>query len=119
HGFKLYAIFVGICFGAFMMSLDIFVIATAIPYITSDFEDTSQLSWYPAAYSLTTCAMTPLAGKLSTIFPLRWIYKISFAIFMVGSAICGFAPNSNIFIIGRAVAGTGASGVASGGLVIV
>lgn len=28
HGFKLFAIFVGICFGAFLMSLDIFVIAT-------------------------------------------------------------------------------------------
>ncbi|KAJ6089453.1 hypothetical protein N7467_004669 [Penicillium canescens] len=79
HGFKLWAIFIGICFGAFLMSLDIFVIATAIPSITSDFKDTSQLAWYPAAYSLTT----------------------------------------NSFIVGRAVAGIGASGVASGGFVIV
>jgi hypothetical protein len=31
HGFKLYAIFIGICFGAFLMSLDIFVIATVLP----------------------------------------------------------------------------------------
>lgn len=30
HGFKLFAIFVGICFGAFLMSLDIFVIATVL-----------------------------------------------------------------------------------------
>ncbi|KAJ5304827.1 uncharacterized protein N7443_004487 [Penicillium atrosanguineum] len=119
HGFKLWAIFIGICFGAFMMSLDIFVIATAIPSITSDFKDTSQLAWYPAAYSLTTCALTPLAGKLSATFPLRWIYIIFFSIFMVGSLICGFAPNSNSFIVGRAIAGVGASGVASGGFVIV
>ncbi|KAJ5485351.1 hypothetical protein N7539_005339 [Penicillium diatomitis] len=70
HGFKLFAIFVGICFGAFLMSLDIFVIATAIPSITSDFQDTSQLA-------------------------------------------------CNTFIPGRAIAGIGASGVASGGFVIV
>lgn len=38
---------------------------------------------------------------------------------MVGSLICGFAPNSNSFIVGRAVAGIGASGVASGGFIIV
>jgi MFS family permease len=38
---------------------------------------------------------------------------------MVGSLICGLAPNSNAFIVGRAVAGIGASGVASGGFVIV
>lgn len=30
HGFKLWAIFIGICFGAFLMSLDIFVIATVL-----------------------------------------------------------------------------------------
>ncbi|RHZ55505.1 MDR family MFS transporter [Aspergillus thermomutatus] len=119
HGFKLFAIFVGICFGAFLMSLDIFVIATAIPSITSDFKDTSQLAWYPAAYSLTTCALTPLAGKLSSTFPLRWIYISFFSIFLVGSLVCGFAPNSNTFIAGRAIAGIGASGVASGGFVIV
>ncbi|KAI2833798.1 hypothetical protein CBS63078_1111 [Aspergillus niger] len=119
HGFKLFAIFVGICFGAFLMSLDIFVIATAIPSITSDFHDTAQLAWYPAAYSLTTCALTPLAGKLSSSFPLRWIYISFFSIFMVGSFVCGFAPNSNAFIVGRAIAGIGASGVASGGFVIV
>ncbi|KAJ5871285.1 MFS transporter [Penicillium soppii] len=119
HGFKLYAIFIGICFGAFLMSLDIFVIATAIPSITADFKDTAQLAWYPAAYSLTTCALTPLAGKLSSIFPLRWVYITFFSIFMVGSLICGLAPNSNAFIVGRAVAGIGASGVASGGFVIV
>lgn len=28
HGFKLFAVFIGICVGAFLMSLDIFVIAT-------------------------------------------------------------------------------------------
>ncbi|RAL09362.1 MDR family MFS transporter [Aspergillus homomorphus CBS 101889] len=119
HGFKLFTIFVGICLGAFLMSLDIFVIATAIPSITSDFKDTAQLAWYPAAYSLTTCALTPLVGKLSSQFPLRWLYITLFSIFLVGSLVCGFAPNSNTFIAGRAIAGIGASGVASGGFVIV
>lgn len=38
---------------------------------------------------------------------------------MVGSIICGCAPDSNTFIVGRAVAGVGASGVASGGFTVV
>lgn len=37
HGFKLFAIFVGICFGAFLMSLDIFVIATVLLPIPAAF----------------------------------------------------------------------------------
>ncbi|KAF5861959.1 hypothetical protein ETB97_012282 [Aspergillus alliaceus] len=35
HGFKLYTIFIGIYFSPFMKSLDVFVIATAIPSITA------------------------------------------------------------------------------------
>lgn len=53
------------------------------------------------------------------MFPLRWIYVSFFSIFLIGSLVCGFAPNSNTFIAGRAIAGIGASGVASGGFVIV
>ncbi|KAI1381779.1 putative MFS transporter [Hypoxylon crocopeplum] len=119
EGFRLYAIIAGVCVGAFLMSLDVFVISTAIPSITADFHDSSQISWYPAAYSLTVCAVTPLAGKIATVFPLRWVYQCNFFIFLVGSLICGLASTSPMFIAGRAIAGMGASGVASGGLTIV
>ena len=53
------------------------------------FSDTSNIAWYPAAYSLTTCALIPLAGKLSAILPLRWVYQAFFAVFLVGGAVCG------------------------------
>ncbi|KAI1143044.1 putative MFS transporter [Hypoxylon sp. FL0543] len=119
QGFPLYAVLAGVCVGAFLISLDVFVISTAIPSITTDFRDTSQISWYPAAYSLAVCAMTPLAGKIAAVFPLRWVYQCHFFIFLVGSLICGCASTSSMFIAGRAIAGVGASGVASGGLTIV
>lgn len=68
---------------------------------------------------MTTCAIVPLAGKLASVFPLRWVYQIFFLIFLIGSVICGAATTSNVFIAGRAIAGVGAAGVASGGLTIV
>ncbi len=85
----------------------------------SDFNDTSNIAWYPAAYSLTTCALIPLAGKLSSLLPLRWVYQTFFTIFLLGSAVCGAANAPNTFIAGRALAGVGAAGVASGGLNVV
>lgn len=138
-GFPLYCVLIGICVASFLMSMDVFVISTvnqhspshiqtpsrmlkssqAIPSITRDFQDTSQIAWYPAAYSLTTCALIPIAGKFATVFPLRWVYQAFFAIFLVGSILCGAATGSNFFIVGRAVAGIGAAGVASGGLTVV
>lgn len=85
----------------------------------SEFKDTSQIAWYPAAYSLTTCAIIPLAGKFSSTLPLRWVYQVFFAIFLIGSVVCGAATSSDMFIVGRAIAGVGAAGVASGGLTVV
>ncbi|KAF6837119.1 MFS transporter [Colletotrichum plurivorum] len=119
HGFKLYMVLVGVCFGAFVMALDVYVIGTAIPSITSDFQNTSHISWYPAAYTLAVCSLTPLAGKMASVFSLSWVYQGFFFVFLVGSAICGWASSSEVFIVGRAVSGIGAAAVTSGGLTVV
>jgi len=39
--------------------------------------------------------------------------------FEIGSAICGAAPNSIVFIIGRAIAGLGGAGIFSGVTIIM
>lgn len=44
---------------------------------------------------------------------------LSIVIFEAGSALCGAAPNSTAFIIGRAIAGLGSAGVFSGGMMII
>ncbi|KAK0370484.1 hypothetical protein CLIM01_12157 [Colletotrichum limetticola] len=119
HGFKLYMVLIGVCFGAFVMALDVYVIGTAIPSITSELQNTSHISWYPAAYTLAVCSLTPLAGKMASVFSLRWVYQGFFLVFLVGSAICGWASTSEVFIVGRAVSGIGAAAVTSGGLTVV
>lgn len=40
-------------------------------------------------------------------------------VFEVGSAICGAAPNSPVFIVGRAIAGVGSAGIFSGSMMIM
>lgn len=47
------------------------------------------------------------------------MYLIALAIFEIGSALCGAAPNSEALIIGRAVAGLGSAGIFSGAILIV
>lgn len=44
---------------------------------------------------------------------------MAITIFEVGSAVCGAAPSSPALIVGRAIAGLGAAGIFSGGLIIV
>ena len=47
------------------------------------------------------------------------MFLLTLFIFEVGSLICGVAPNSTALIVGRAIAGLGASGLFSGALIIL
>jgi len=41
-------------------------------------------------------------------FSLKWLFVIVVMLFEIGSLICGVAPDSTTFIVGRAIAGLGA-----------
>lgn len=58
-------------------------------------------------------------GKLYKFFALKPSYLTAIFIFELGSLICGVAPSSASFIVGRAIAGVGAAGVGSGSYTII
>lgn len=58
-------------------------------------------------------------GKFYKFYSTKTVFLLAFGIFEIGSAVCGSAPNSIALIIGRAIAGIGASGVVSGTMMIL
>lgn len=50
-------------------------------------------------------------GKLYGLFNAKTLYIGSVTLFMVGSAVCGAAPNIDSFIVGRVIAGAGGNGM--------
>jgi len=58
-------------------------------------------------------------GKLYGYFPIKLVFLAGVVIFEIGSAVCGAAPTSTALIVGRAIAGLGASGIFQGAMVIV
>jgi MFS family permease len=58
-------------------------------------------------------------GKVYKFHPVKPVYLASVTVFKIGSAVCGTAPSSDAFIVGRATAGLGASGIFAGGMVIL
>jgi MFS family permease len=95
-------------------SQDKLIISTAIPQITDEFHSANDIGWYGTAYLLTNCAFLLVFGKIYTVFNVKATFLTAVLLFEVGSAICGAAPNSIAFIIGRAIAGLGAGGIGSG-----
>lgn len=60
---------------------------------------------------MAVCVSQLLFGKLAARYSIRWIHSIAMFLFLVGSAVCGSAPNSPALIIGRVIAGTGCAGL--------
>lgn len=95
------------------------IISTAIPRITDEFHSLNDVGWYGSAYLLTMCSFQLLMGKVYKYYPAKPVFLAGCVLFEVGSAICGAAPSSKAFIVGRAVAGLGSSGMFSGLMVIM
>ncbi|OKL58351.1 hypothetical protein UA08_06011 [Talaromyces atroroseus] len=103
----------------FCTALDRIIIITALPRITDQFNTIEDIQWYGAAYLLTACSAHLLYGKLYRSYPTKWIYAAALSIFELGSLISAVAPVSAVLILGRALAGLGAAGLLSGGVLIV
>lgn len=68
-GWKLALIFMALCLGVFLTSLDNSILATAIPKITDTFQSLDDVSWYASAYSsLAALFSRPFAESTPSFF---------------------------------------------------
>lgn len=112
-------IVVALVLSIFLVSLDMTIVATAIPRITDEFHSLNDVGWYGSAFFLTVASFQSTWGKAYKYFPLKPAFLLSIGIFEIGSLICGVAQNSITLIIGRAIAGMGGAGIASGAYTII
>ncbi|KAH7419488.1 major facilitator superfamily domain-containing protein [Cadophora sp. MPI-SDFR-AT-0126] len=98
----------------FIVALDRTILGTAIPKITDEFHSINDVGWYASAYLITSSAFQLIYGRIYTFYSPKWALLGTIGLFEIGSIICGTAPNSIAFIIGRAVAGLGSAGIFSG-----
>lgn len=70
-GFKLASVLTGITVSYFLLFLDLAIISTATPSITSEFNSLTDLGWYSGAYQLASAAFQPLSGKIYRYLPLK------------------------------------------------
>ncbi|RFU31913.1 hypothetical protein B7463_g4407, partial [Scytalidium lignicola] len=116
---KLIFIIIAIYLSMFIVALDRTIIGTAIPRITDEFHSIGDVGWYASAYILTSSAFQLIYGRIFTFYSPKWVLLGAIGIFEIGSAICGAAPSSHVFIVGRAIAGVGAAGIFSGVIIIM
>ena len=70
-GIKLASILAGSTLAYYLLFLDLAIISTATPAITTQFNDLIDIGWYAGAYQLASAALQPLTGKIYTYFSLK------------------------------------------------
>lgn len=95
----------------FLAALDITIVTTALPTISSYFKTSIAYTWVGSAYMLSSAAATPIWGKVSDIWGRKPILLVVSGIFFFGSALSAAAINIDMLIAGRAVQGLGGGGL--------
>lgn len=116
---KGFVIMMAVMLAAFLVSLDRTIVATAIPVITNHFNSLDDVGWYASAYLLTMSSLQMAMGRVYTFFDIKLVFLSCIGLFELGSIVCGTAPSSTALIIGRAIAGMGATGLFSGAITIM
>ena len=77
-GPKLWSILLAVTLTYYLLFLDLAVISTATPTITTEFDSLTDIGWYSAAYQLGSAAFQPLSGKIYRYFPLKVRRNLNF-----------------------------------------
>lgn len=94
-----------------LASMEISIIATALPTIAGEFNAFESYAWVGTAYIATAAIGTPLLGKLSDLYGRRPVFQMAMALFIVGSFLCGISQNMGQLIASRAVQGLGGGAI--------
>ena len=91
-----------------MAFIDGTVVNVALPFLQTDLNATAiGIQWVVEAYSLFLSALLLVGGSLGDLYGRRRIFNIGVVIFVVASALCGFAANIEQLIGARALQGIG------------
>ncbi|KAJ7142080.1 vacuolar amino acid permease [Mycena crocata] len=112
-------ILAGVWMATFLGSLNLTLVPTMMPSISSEFQKFHQASWLGTAYLLATCTFTPLYGRLCNVMGRRGANHTALIFAAVGTIGCGLSRNMESLIAARFIAGIGGGGLFTTSTIIV
>ena len=103
-----YLIFAIVAVALLMASIDMTIVAVALPSLLTDFNTNLALvSWTITGYSFSQSIVMPIAGKLSDELGRKRLFMVAAIIFTASSLAAGLAPSIYWLIIFRIIQGLG------------
>ncbi|GLA01059.1 hypothetical protein AnigIFM60653_010913 [Aspergillus niger] len=111
-GVAWFVVNVALLSATFLYALDNTVTATVRPAIVDTFGNRiDMLPWVSVAYPMGEVGTNPIWAKLNKFLNGKFVFLAALLIFEVGSAVIGSASSIGAVIAGRALAGSGGSGI--------
>ncbi len=99
-----------VCVGAFMGQLDASIVTLALPRIGAGLgEVAGAVRWVSLSYLLVLALTLVPVGHLADRVGRKLLYTYGFAVFTVGSVLCGLAPALGWLLAARVLQGLGAA----------
>ncbi len=109
-----------VCVGAFMGQLDASIVTVALPTLQRTFHATiGAVAWVGLSYLIVLVATVTAVGRFADMFGRKLLYLYGFIVFIVGSALCGLAPDLGALIAFRAVQALGAAMLQANSVAII
>lgn len=109
-----------VCIGAVMGQIDASMTQVLLPRLEIEFgARLSSVSWVAVAYLLAMASFMPIFGRLSDMFGRKLLYTAGFVLFIVGSALCGYATSLPWLIFFRVLQAIGGALITSNSVAIV
>jgi EmrB/QacA subfamily drug resistance transporter len=103
-------VLIAIGMSTFMSALDTSVVNTVLPVINKSFNsEIATVEWVVIIYLLFVSGLLLSFGRLGDIRGHKSVFLIGFSIFILSSALCGWAPSIGALIIFRGIQAIGAA----------
>jgi EmrB/QacA subfamily drug resistance transporter len=103
-------VLVAVGIGTFMSALDASVIATVLPLLARELHaSVAGIEWVTTIYLLVVCGLLLGVGRAGDLYGQKRLYLAGFALFVLGSALCGLAGTAGSLVARRAVQAIGAA----------
>ena len=120
HRYAVWFTVATVCVGAFMGQLDASIVTMALPTLQHVFHaDVAAVTWVGLSYLLVLVATVTAVGRFADMVGRKLLYTYGFAVFIVGSILCGLAPSLGALDAFRAFQAVGAAMLQANSVAII
>ncbi|KAE8148518.1 major facilitator superfamily domain-containing protein [Aspergillus avenaceus] len=94
-----------------LATLDLTIVATALPSIASHYNQFNEQNWIVTAFTLTSTTFIPMFGQFADVFGRGETLHLSLLLMIIGSVLCAASQTWGMLLFGRALQGVSDAGL--------